>query len=182
MVAWDLRSISGAQGQGWKIVYIQGRQGIITTSCSCGIWNRISNFLSVKYPPVTIETRVKWRIYFNDGSIVGLWYLHTLTYVPLHPSPSSPSFRGSFGDPSDKNHHYHIEPLNKLDASVRRWCYPTMAIRPVGRGVRGGSLEPSYWPPKILYTAYLNVLPFVSGPLASLPLRIIAVQTSLVAA
>ena len=50
--------------------------------------------------------------------------IYTLTYVPLHPSPS---FRGSFGDPSDKNNHYHIEPLNKLDASVRRWCYPTMA-------------------------------------------------------
>ena len=48
-----------------------------------------------------------------------------LSLLPLHPSAS---FRGSFGDPSDKSHHYHVEPLNNLDASVRRQCYPTMAI------------------------------------------------------
>ena len=40
----------------------------------------------------------------------------------VSPSTTPSPFRGSFGDPSDKNHHYHIEPLNKLDASVRRQC------------------------------------------------------------
>ena len=50
-------------------------------------------------------------------------------------------------------------------------------------GVRGGSLEPLFWPQKILCTAQLHIsLLLESGPLALLPLRITTVQTSLVAA
>ena len=63
-----------------------------------------------------------------SASILGFTLFHLVacdtcileTCVSLH---SSLSFRGSFGNPSDKNHHYHIEPLNKLDASVRRYSY-----------------------------------------------------------
>ena len=61
---------------------------------------------------------------------------------------------------------------------------------PVGGGfewVRVGSLEPTFWPPKgFIYAAYklyiLSVLPFESGPLISLLLRVTAIQTSLVTA
>ena len=53
-------------------------------------------------------------------------------------------------------------------------------------GIWGSSSEPPFWPPKdFMYTAklhILSILPFESGPLVSLLLRITAVQTSLVAA
>ena len=56
--------------------------------------------------------------------------------------------------------------------------------RPVGRGVRGGSLEPTFGLQKLLYTTqtYISALPFESGSLVSLLLRITGVQTSLVTA
>ena len=60
-----------------------------------------------------------------------------------------------------------------------------VTFRPVGMGFQGGSLESHFWPEKILYTTQLYILsdlPFVSGPLVFLPLRITTVQTSLVAA
>ena len=47
----------------------------------------------------------------------------TSTPPPPHLAPPSLFFsfyRGSFGDLSDKNHYYHLEPLNHLNASVRR--------------------------------------------------------------
>ena len=52
-------------------------------------------------------------------------HLPALTSTPPPPHLAPPSlffsfYRGSFGDLSDKNHYYHLEPLNHLDASVRR--------------------------------------------------------------
>ena len=54
-----------------------------------------------------------------------------------------------------------------------------------GGGVRGGSLEPSFWPPKdFIYTVncILSSLSFENGPVVSLLSRIATVQTNLVAA
>ena len=71
---------------------------------------------------------------------------------------------------------------------MHAWTEPSIFHRAVGRGgVRGGSLEPPFSPPKDLYSYtsklyILNILPFKSGTLVSLLLRITAVQTSLVAA
>ena len=52
-------------------------------------------------------------------------YLHPPLLCPLawpHLTPPSSS-RGSFGDLRDRDHYYHLEPLNQLDASVRGWCH-----------------------------------------------------------
>ena len=60
--------------------------------------------------------------------------------------------------------------------------FTTTYSRPVGRGVRGGSLEPPFWPPKdFIYTAIVH-FKCPTGPLVSLLLRITAVQARLVAA
>ena len=67
-------------------------------------------------------------------------------------------------------------------ASAKQVCYSG----PYAGGVRGGSSEPPFRPPKyLIYTSklyILGILPFESCPLVSLLLRINAVQTGLVAA
>ena len=56
--------------------------------------------------------------------------------------------------------------------------------RPVGRGggggVRGGSLEPPFWPPKDFIDTAIVHFKYPTGPLVSLLLRITAVQARLV--
>ena len=54
-----------------------------------------------------------------------------------------------------------------------------VVFMPVGKGVRGGSLEPPFWPPND-FIQHLALV-FVSGPLALLPFNI-TVQVNLVAA
>ena len=53
--------------------------------------------------------------------------------------------------------------------------------RPIGRGVRGGLLKPPFWPPNN-FIHCLAICIALSGPLTSLPMRIIAFQMSLFAA
>ena len=82
--------------------------------------------------------------------------------------------------------------LNFVDViklKIDKYSTDEYFIRPVGRGVRGGSLELPFWPPKdFIYTCFnciyiLSALLLESGPLVvSQLLRITAVQASLVAA
>jgi len=75
-----------------------------------------------------------------------------------------------------------INLLGSIWIFVMILCSLWITHRPVGRGIRGGTLEPPFWPPKdFIYTAQLyilSVLPFEIGPVAWMLLRITAVHTT----
>jgi len=92
-----------------------------------------SNIILMSAPPLPIV--LVWENYLPCG--VPPMYPASQAVANLATSPTpillfsslsstllrSPTLsRGSFGDLSDKDNYYHLEPLNQLDASVRGWC------------------------------------------------------------
>ena len=78
--------------------------------------------------------------------------------------------------------HYGTCLLNTYDNQNGR-CTVASISRPVGRGgSRGFKRTPLLKAPKDFIQCLLSILPFVSGSLASLPLRISTVQTCFIVA
>lgn len=75
------------------------------------------NYLPCGVPPIYPAPQAVANLAISPTSIL----LSSSLSSTLLRSPTLS--RGSFGDLSDKDNYYHLEPLNQLDASVRGWCH-----------------------------------------------------------